>query len=151
MKTFRSKIDWWIWVGILVILALIFTPMFVYDDGDWWILLACIVVCLIPPVWMIWRVKYVISGDTLIVYNINNKSRYPISKIKTIIKSRNLLPGPALSHDRINIIFDGSVVVRYGTFRSKSIGVPLVVSPCHQSEFIKDLTSINPSIQLKGF
>jgi len=63
-----------------------------------------------------------------------NKS-FDINKIKSIVKSNNLISSPAPSLDRIELT--------YGKFDL------IIISPKNKTEFANDLTKINPKIENK--
>ena len=74
---------------------------------------------------------YAIEGDTLLIRSGFMKWRVPIRDIRSIAPTRSALSSPALSLDRLRIV--------YG---NKSI----MISPEEKQRFIEALRAINPSI-----
>ena len=50
--------------------------------------------------------RYVIDGEELIIYGGIYKKRVPIKQIKSLRPTKNLISAPAMSLDRIEIMFD---------------------------------------------
>lgn len=84
---------------------------------------------------------YKVTDDQLVVYSAFIPTVYPINKIKSIKPTKSILSAPAISLiHRIAITFTDRKVL-------KSF-MPLIISPVRQDEFIAQLLSINPDIQL---
>lgn len=125
MKTFRSKVDWWL-VGIIII-------VFAYPiiDGilsKQYALSFTMLAILVLIGIMFSKIKYVIVGNVLKIWWI----KVEIQSIRKIYKTRNPLSSPALSLDRIAIV--------YNKFDE------VLISPKNKKEFIDELLKINPAI-----
>lgn len=84
---------------------------------------------------------YRIDGDKLVVYSFFIPTTYPIDKIKSIKPTKSILSAPAISLiHRIAITFTDRKVLKSS--------MPLVISPVRQKEFIDQLLSINPNIEI---
>jgi hypothetical protein len=86
------------------------------------------VVILIFMFWMFSKIKYVIDGTILKVWWI----KIDIHSIKRIYKTNNPLSSPALSLDRIAVV--------YNTYDE------VLISPKLKKEFVEELLKINPTI-----
>ena len=78
--------------------------------------------------WMFSKIKYVIDGTILIVWWI----KIDIHSIKRIYKTNNPMSSPALSLDRIAIVYN-----KYDE---------VLISPKLKKQFVDELLKINPSI-----
>ncbi|MGZ8797288.1 MAG: PH domain-containing protein [Thermoanaerobaculia bacterium] len=74
---------------------------------------------------------YIIDGDTLIIRSSFLKWRVPIAKILSVTPTRSPVSSPALSLDRLAILYDGKRIL---------------VSPQDKRRFIEALRAINPAI-----
>jgi hypothetical protein len=74
---------------------------------------------------------YLIDGDTLVIRSSFLKWRVPIARIRSVTPTRNPLSSPALSLDRLAILYDGKRIL---------------VSPQDKQRFIEALRAINPAI-----
>lgn len=125
MKTFRSKIDWWL---ILLIVGIFSYPIIEGIQTHQYGLSMTMVVILIFMFWMFSKIKYVIDGTILKVWWI----KIDIHSIKRIYKTNNPLSSPALSLDRIAIV--------YNKYDEE------LISPKLKKEFVEELLKINPTI-----
>ena len=129
-------------------------------DGSTWFMLGIVVACCLVPCFLdhsLWLVTlclamlafvlltfigiyYRIDRDKLVVYSFFVPTAYPIDKIKEIKPTKSVLSSPAtsLSH-RLTITFTDRKILKSTT--------PLIISPVHQEEFIRQLLSINPQIK----
>lgn len=128
-------------------------------DGSTWFILGLVAVCCIVPYLLdggIWptiiclvmlafvlvtffSIYYRIDGDKLVVYSFFIPTAYPIDKIKEIKPTKSVLSSPAtsLTH-HLAITFTDRKVLKSS--------IPLIISPVHQDEFIRQLLSVNPEI-----
>ncbi|GGD20716.1 PH domain-containing protein [Flavobacterium orientale] len=125
MKTYRSKIDWWL---ILLILGIFGYPIAEGILSDQYGLSLTMLSILLLLFWMFSKIKYVIEGTLLKVWWV----KIDILSIKRIYKTNNPLSSPALSLDRMAIV--------YNTYDE------VLISPKLKKEFIDELLKINPSI-----
>lgn len=112
-KVYRSKIDWSIWCMLLFAI----TIMIVCAIGSNWIISLPLISAIILFVVAISGTRYVIEGNTLIVYHFFRAHRIPIAKIKNATPAKGFLTGPALSSDRVSLRFtDRSVLKKLQTY-----------------------------------
>lgn len=84
-------------------------------------------------------VYYRIDGDRLVVYSFFVPHSYPISKIKSVMKTKSILSAPATSFThRLAVTFTDRKILRSC--------MPLLISPVRPEEFIRQLREINPDI-----
>lgn len=129
-------------------------------DGSTWLMLGLVTACCAVPCcldYSLWLVAlclamltfvlltfigihYRIDGDKLVVYSFFVPTAYPIDKIKEIKPTKSVLSSPAtsLTH-RLAITFTDRKILKSTT--------PLIISPVHQKDFIRQLLSINPEIK----
>lgn len=125
MKTYSSKIDWWL---ILLILGIFGYPIVEGVLTNQYGLSITMISILIVIFWMFSKIKYVIEGTMLKVWWV----KIDIHSIKRIYKTNNPLSSPALSLDRIAIVYN-----KYDE---------VLISPKLKKEFVDELLKINPSI-----
>jgi len=133
MKTYRSKIDLWLFVLIFGLLGGILIESVLVQE---WLVLAIILPVIIFIALLMYSLRYIIDGDVLeIRTGILGKTKIPISGIKSVEKTRNPLSAPAMSLKRLEIM--------YGKYDFA------LISPIDRDAFINDLLEINPGIQVK--
>lgn len=125
MKTYRSKIDWWL---ILLILGIFGYPIVEGILTNQYGLSITMISILFFMFWMFSKIKYIIEGTMLKVWWV----KIDIHSIKRIYKTNNPLSSPALSLDRIAIVYN-----KYDE---------VLISPKLKKEFVDELLKINPSI-----
>jgi hypothetical protein len=129
MKTYRSKIDWW--------LIILIVGIFVYPIIDGILskeyLLSIVCGIILGLIFLLFtKIKYKIDGDKLIVWYI----KIDIHSVRKIYKTHNPLSSPALSLDRIAIVYN-----KYDE---------VLISPKNKKEFIEELLKINPNIEVEN-
>lgn len=125
MKTYRSKIDWWL---ILLILGIFGYPIVDGILNKQFGLSLTMLAILLFLFWMFSKIKYVIDGLVLKVWWI----KIDIYSIKRIYKTKIPLSSPAASFDRIAIV--------YNKFDE------IYISPKKREDFIRELLKINSDI-----
>jgi hypothetical protein len=133
-KTFKSKVDFLLLLPVLILLLaaeafMISNKMIIGIVGVGILAAFVIYMCI----------------DTLYVFTNDNKLKIRsgfifrreiyIRSIKRIRPTRDHMPSPALSFDRLEISYN-----RYGR---------VVVSPNNKSEFIRELKEVNPRIRIE--
>lgn len=129
-------------------------------DGSTWFILGLVAVCCAIPYFMndgIWptviclstlafvlvtflSIYYKIDGNNLVVYTFFVPTAYPIDKIKEVKPTKSVLSAPATSlNHRMAITFTERKILKST--------IPLIISPVHQEDFIRQLLTINPNIQ----
>lgn len=128
MKKFRSKVDWWLIILILVVFGY---PILDGIVSKLYLLSLTMLAILLLMFWMFSKIKYVIDDSILKVWWI----KIDIHSIKRIYKTNNPLSSPALSLDRIAIVYN-----KYDE---------VLISPKLKDELIQELLKINPSIMVE--
>jgi hypothetical protein len=132
MKTYKSKIDWWLGVPLLYP---IFKSVISMIEGEWIGYLGMAIIVLIV-LFVSKTTRYIINGNQLIIKSmwiVNDTIE--ISKIRKTEKTNSILSSPALSLDRI--------AIRYNKFDE------VYISPKDKQAFLEDLLKINPNIEVK--
>ena len=127
MKIYKSKIDWW----LIVLLLCVFGYPIV--DGimmkEYTLSITFLVILLLVGL-LFYSIQYKIEGENLIIW----KNKIDIKTITRVYKTRNPLSSPALSLDRIAIV--------YNKFDE------ILISPKDREDFIKELLKVNPNIEV---
>lgn len=132
MKIYKSKIDWWLGLPLLYPVFLSITSII---EGNWNGYLGMIAIVLFI-VFISKSTNYIISENQLIVKSMFIVNvRIDILEIRKIEKTTSILSSPALSLDRIAII--------YNKFDE------VYISPKEKQAFLTDLLQINPNIEVK--
>ena len=134
---YRSKIDWWAWLCLLVVPVLMWFTAF---DMPWWYAVficgGLTALCLIG----LFGCWYEIDGAYLFVYMFFRPTRFPINKVKSVKKTTGILSTAAMSIKRVSISFiDRSVLKSYA---------PLEISPKDRDGFMAQLKLVNPNIEV---
>jgi hypothetical protein len=127
MKIYRSKIDWW--------LMLIVYGAFVYPVVDGirmkqYILSLVFIGIILLISFLFYNTRYTIEGENLLIW----RTKIDINSIRKVYKTRNPLSSPALSLDRLAIV--------YNKFDE------VLISPVERDDFIQELLKINPNIEV---
>ncbi|WP_162126406.1 PH domain-containing protein [Flavobacterium phycosphaerae] len=125
MKTYKSKVDWWL---VIIILAVFGYPIVDGILSKEYILSIVFSGILLLFYFLASMLRYKIDGEKL-------KIGYTSIDIKTIRKiyaTRNPLSAPALSINRIAIV--------YNKFDE------VLISPKDREDFIQELLKVNPDI-----
>lgn len=129
---YKSKIDTWLLVVLIFAMAICaFASVAVILSGSpdtWWILLQTIGLGIVLPLWLLASTGYTLDSRLLIVRSGPFKWRIPITDIASISPTESVLSGPALSLDRLCIVYGRS---------SK-----LMISPCDKERFIREIEAM---------
>jgi hypothetical protein len=128
MKIYKSKVDWWL---IAVILIAFGYPIVDGILSKEYILSAVFIVLLVLFYFLAKSIQYKIDGENLIIW----RTKIPIQSIHKVYRTRMPLSSPALSLDRIGIVYN-----KYDE---------IFISPKEREEFIKELLKVNPTIEVK--
>ena len=128
MKIYKSKIDWWL---IILILVLFGYPIIDGILGKEYVLSLIFGLVLIVFFFLSKTIQYKIDGENLIIW----KTKIDIKTIRKVYRTKNPLSSPAMSLDRIAIV--------YNKFDE------VLLSPEERDEFINELLKINPNIEIK--
>ena len=125
MQTFNSKIDWCLIILFVIVFGYpILDGLLSQQYGLSFTMFGFLVLIGI----LFSKIKYVIDGQILKIWWI----KVEIKSIKRIYKTRNPLSSPALSLDRIAIVYN-----KYDE---------VLISPKNKQEFVEELLKINPDI-----
>lgn len=134
-RTFHSKVGWVYWGVIAIFAAFLF---FGFWDRSW----VAILVCVAFEVWLIDEMvhtRYVITEEGFLVIE-SGRFFKPVAieilQIAEVKKSKSLISSPALSTDRLKIVY-----------RKKSFKSSMLVSPKSKEEFVRCLLKRNGEIQ----
>lgn len=128
MKIYKSKIDWWL---IILILILFGYPIVDGILSKEYVLSLVFGLILIIFFFLSKTIQYKIDGENLVIW----KTKIDIKTIRKIYRTNNPLSSPAMSLDRIAIV--------YNKFDE------VLLSPKEREEFINELLKINPNIEVK--
>ena len=124
--TFRSKIDLWL-VAVLILASA--TPLFVArsanSDGNPWqphVVIAVLMAAF--SLWLLLSTKYTVKDSVVHVQSGPFSWKFAARGITSVMPSRSVISGPALSLHRLRIVYDGG---------KKSI----LISPLDPDGFIK--------------
>lgn len=137
MKTFQTRIDWWVWLVAALPTAIITVEAIVL--GIWWLIIIALVSFIVVRL-AIGRISYSIGKQTLTVHDSFTTRRYPIDCIESLQKVSGFLSQPAASTKRVEVKF-------------KNLERPLIfntlqVSPKDRDLFISELVKANPAIKV---
>ncbi|TDP58568.1 PH domain-containing protein [Flavobacterium dankookense] len=127
MKVFKSKIDWWLVVLVLVIFGY---PIIDGILSKEYVLSLVFGLILVVFYFLSKTIRYKIDSENLIIWN----TKISIHSIRKIYRTNNPLSSPALSLDRIAVV--------YNTYDE------VLISPREREEFIQELLKINPNIEV---
>lgn len=128
MKIYKSKVDWWL---IAVILIAFGYPIVDGILSKEYVLSAVFIALLVLFYFLAKNIQYKIDGENLIIW----RTKIPIQSIHKVYRTRMPLSSPALSLDRIGIVYN-----KYDE---------IFISPKEREEFIKELLKVNPTIEVK--
>ena len=128
MKIYKSKIDWWL---IILILILFGYPIVDGILSKEYVLSLVFGLILIIFFFLSKTIQYKIDGENLVIW----KTKIDIKTIRKIYRTNTPLSSPAMSLDRIAIV--------YNKFDE------VLLSPEERDEFINELLKINPNIEIK--
>lgn len=137
-KVYPSKKDIFVFIIICLIVSLASSIKAAMESRT---LLSWLITLLIVMGWMamfllLFPVKYIIDGDNLLIFCGFQRKRISISQIIYVRRSHNLLASPALSVDRLEIVF-----------KEKNTD-SILISPRNRIDFVEDLKAINPDIDI---
>ena len=102
-RTYRSKVDAWLLAVLLAALALPLCLAFITGGGMWATLLVLPVAVLIA--WLFQAIRYVIGDGVLRVHGGLYTLNIPLDTIHSVAPTRDPLASPALSLDRLEILY----------------------------------------------
>lgn len=127
MSVYKSKVDWW----LIILIGGVFCYPIVDGMMTQEYVLSLVFVGLSLLVFLMFRtIQYKIDGHHLRIWT----TKIDIHSIKKVYRTNNPLSSPALSLDRIAIVYN-----KYDE---------ILISPKDRSAFIAELLSINPTIEV---
>ncbi|WP_146553643.1 PH domain-containing protein [Rummeliibacillus sp. SL167] len=130
---FVSKKDWWIFFILFGAIIALYTILLI--NMDIYIALSCIPVSLLI-LWFWFTTFYVITDTKLVIRSAFIHINISVYNIQSVQKATNILSSPALSLDRLKIVYDSE----------KSV----LISPKNRGEFLEELLKLNPSIEVEN-
>ncbi|MBL7875398.1 MAG: PH domain-containing protein [Cyclobacteriaceae bacterium] len=133
-KVFKSKIGLELVIPLIVIFGSV--VFIVVSEKPSWFGVAILSPAIFFTLYLFMTTYYVVNGNELTIRCgfLVNKT-IDINSIKKISETNNPLSSPATSLDRLEIT--------YGNFDS------IIISPKRKIEFINEITSLNPNVQVK--
>ncbi|WP_284652901.1 PH domain-containing protein [Flavobacterium terrisoli] len=128
MQVYRSKIDWWLIIVIFIVFAY---PMIEGILSKDYVMFSVSFGILTLVFLMFKSIKYKIEGENLHIW----WTKIDIKTIKKIYSTHNPLSSPALSLDRIAVVYN-----KYDE---------ILISPKERQAFVQELLKINPNIEVK--
>lgn len=125
MKIYKSKIDWWL---IIIIFVVFCYPIIDGILSKQYALSSVFAGILFLVFLMFKSIQYKVDGQYLKIW----WNKIDIKTIKKIYATKNPLSSPALSLDRIAVV--------YNKFDE------VLISPKERADFIQELLKINPNI-----
>lgn len=132
MEKFKSKIDIWLVLFLSIVFGGIAIKLFF--DGIWGVLIFILFVIAFI-VHMFTTTFYIIKDEKLIIkcgFLINIS--IPVVTIKKISETNNIMSSPALSLDRLEILYN-----KFDT---------VMISPKEKTKFIEAIQKINPEVEV---
>jgi hypothetical protein len=132
MEKFKSKIDLWFVILVSILFTLILIRL-AYDQN--WVGFIFIIFVISYVIYSFSTTMYSIEGDKLKIkcgYFFN--FLIEVKEIKTISETFNIISSPALSFNRLEILYN-----KYDT---------LLISPKDKSRFLEAIKRINPEIKI---
>jgi hypothetical protein len=132
MEKYKSKIDLW----LIIILTLVFGGIVIFSviKKEW----IGFIIAIIPTIfiWNMFRsTYYIITEEELIIRcGIFYKLVIKITDIRKISESNDLISSPALSIDRLEILYN-----RFDT---------ILISPKKKYEFLQSIETLKPDIEI---
>ncbi|MDE5728347.1 MAG: PH domain-containing protein [Duncaniella sp.] len=134
---YRSKVDLWLGAVLAISLVLIW---YTSIGMSWAYVTFCCGGITMLYFGLIFGFRYVIEGDTLVIYQFFSSVRVPVSDIKSIRKTTGYLATAGMSRIRVSI-----TLVYPNSLKSRG---PIEISPKDRDKFIAQLVSINPEIEV---
>lgn len=132
MERYKSKIDLW----LIIILTLVFGGIVIFSviKKEW----IGFIIAIIPTIfiWNMFRsTYYIVTEEELIIRcGIFYKLVIKITDIRKISESNDLISSPALSIDRLEILYN-----RFDT---------ILISPKKKYEFLQSIETLKPDIEI---
>ena len=129
---FKSKVDLWLAAVLWGSVAICFFPVFLEDGLIIGLAIGSPMAIFILLLWI--NTKYYIRDEHIVIKGVLKDTLIPIASISSLNLTRNPSSAPALSMDRIEIIYDNFDFV--------------LISPLEKERFVEELLKINPKIKI---
>jgi Bacterial PH domain len=140
---YKSKKDTWIIVVIvasIIITSFAGASLILFAPGIWDRFIGMVVLfAALVPVLLTTPVSYTIDSQSIYIRGGWTNWTIPIERILAVRPSRNWIASPALSLDRLEI--------EYKSWQGTSL---LSISPERTSQFLKELSELDPGLILEG-
>ncbi len=132
-KTYRSKVN--LWIVVFIVLAVVCSVAPFFQEGQPLMGIGIGTLATLALVWMLHSTRYIVRDDVLVIKScFLSYGTWRIADIESIRPTHNPLSAPAASLDRLEIRFSGRRSV--------------LVSPRRKQEFIDYILELNPNIKL---
>jgi len=128
MKIYKSKVDWWL---VLIILGVFGYPIVEGIVSKEYMLSVVFSGILLLFYFLVRTLRYKIDGEKLIIW----RTEIDIKTIRKVYATKNPLSSPALSINRIAIVYN-----KYDE---------ILLSPENRKDFVEELLKVNPNIEVK--
>jgi hypothetical protein len=128
MKIYKSKVDWWLVVLVLAVFGFPIVDGVLSKEN---MLSVVFIILLLLFYILAITLKYKIEGEYLTIW----RTKIDIKTIRKVYATRNPLSSPALSINRIAIVYN-----KYDE---------VLISPKDRADFIEELLKVNPNIEVK--
>ena len=140
-KVYKSKKDQWLvwitWFSNIVIIVSVIYLFFIEGITTYSLVYGISMILIVLFLYFLLNLTYyVITDSELQVRSFFFKWNIRIDTIKKIFETNNMLSSPALSLDRLMIIYED--------------GKKIMISPVNKNEFLNDLASQNPDLKFEG-
>ena len=129
MDVFKSKIDKWLLICLIfsIVACLLGTSVMLEEGGTLFTSIAVITIVAGAgfPLWVFTSTKYIVRKAELKIVSGPFSWVIPVESIKSVEETQSTITGPALSFDRLEIIYDE--------------GKMIIVSPVDKMQFIQKL------------
>ncbi len=129
MDVFKSKIDKWLLICLIlsIIACLLGASVMLEEGGTLYTSIAVITMIAGAgfPLWVFVSTKYIVKNGNLKIISGPFSWIIPIESIKSVEETQSAITGPALSFDRLEIIYDEDRAI--------------IVSPADETQFIQKL------------
>lgn len=129
MNVFKSKIDKWLLICLIfaIVACLLGSSVMLEEGGTLYTSIAVITIIVGAgfPLWIFVSTKYIVKNGDLKIISGPFSWIIPIDSITSVEETQNIITGPALSFERLEII--------YGEDKA------IIVSPADETQFIQKL------------
>lgn len=130
MEIYKSKVDWWLILILVIDSICILTLIYINFGSKILYIDVLLLIFLVILVWLpLPTTYYVVNNSILNIHSIFLSWEVPLNTIEKVEQTSDSLIAPALSLDRIKIKYK-----KDGRYKS------IIISPKNKSEFIKQIS-----------